>query len=99
MNYLHLHISDNEGFGIESSHRRFCQPEGGVLKKSEVSDLITMAQRYHITVVPEIDMPGHMRAILCDDRYARFRLQGLFGITNDTVLEITKKEARNSPKR
>jgi hexosaminidase len=69
-----------------------------VLKKQEVTDLINMAQRYYITVVPEIDMPGHMGAILCDNRYARFRLQGLFGITNDSVLDITSKEARKFAK-
>jgi hexosaminidase len=97
MNYLHLHISDNEGFGIEN-HRGFCPPEGGVLKKIEVSDLIKMAQLYYITVVPEIDMPGHMGAILCNNRYARFRLQGLFGITNNSVLDITSKEAREFAK-
>jgi hexosaminidase len=98
MNYLHLHISDNEGFGIESRHPGFCQPEGGVLKKSEVENLIKMAQRNYITVVPEIDMPGHMGAILCDNRYARFRLQGLFGIPNDHVLDITRKKARDFAK-
>jgi hexosaminidase len=114
MNYLHLHISDNEGFGIESSHPGFCRPgdvhplaaacpcspsaKSGVLKKAEVRDLITMAQRYFITVVPEIDMPGHMGAILCDKPYARFRLKGLFGIPNDSVLDITSKEAREFAK-
>ena len=98
MNYLHLHISDNEGFGIESRHRGFCRPTGGVLSQQEVKDLIAVAQRYYITVVPEIDMPGHMGAILCDNPYARFRLKGLFGITNHYVLDITSKEAREFAK-
>jgi hexosaminidase len=99
MNYLHLHISDNEGFGIKSDHRGFCRPERGVLSKDEVRDLIAMAQRYYITVVPEIDMPGHMGAILCDNPYARFQLKGLFGITNHYVLDITSKEAREFAKK
>ena len=98
MNYLHLHISDNEGFGIENSYS-FCPPEGGVLSEKEVRHLIAVAQRYYITVVPEIDMPGHMGAILCDDQYAQFRLKGLFGITNDSVLDITSKEAREFAKK
>jgi hexosaminidase len=97
MNYLHLHISDNEGFGIESGHRGFCRPKDGVLSRREVRELIAMARHYYITVVPEIDMPGHMGAILCD-KYAGFRLQGLFGITNDSVLDITSKEARKLAK-
>jgi hexosaminidase len=97
MNYLHLHISDNEGFGIKND-RCFCPPQGGVLKKQEVRDLIAMAQRYYVTVVPEIDMPGHMGAILCDNQYARFRLKGLFGMTNSHVLDITSKEAREFAK-
>jgi hexosaminidase len=116
MNYLHLHISDNEGFGIESRHPGFCRPgdkvkypladacrckptaKSGVLSKQEVTDLITMAQRYYITVVPEIDMPGHMGAILCNDKYAGFRLKGLLGIPNYHVLDITSKKARDFAK-
>lgn len=116
MNYLHLHISDNEGFGIQNDHG-FCLPgqgpppstfgaachcgsgdPGKVLSKDEVSHLIAIAQRYYVTVVPEIDMPGHMGAILCDDRYAQFRLQGLFGQTNYSVLDITTREARKFSK-
>lgn len=116
MNYLHLHISDNEGFGIQND-RGFCRPgdyvvypplapacqckptaKSGVLSKQEVSDLITMARRYYITVVPEIDMPGHMGAILCDDQYDQFRLKGLFGIPNYQVLDITNKKARDFAK-
>jgi hexosaminidase len=31
MNYLHLHISDNEGFGIESKYPGFCRPGDDVL--------------------------------------------------------------------
>lgn len=117
MNYLHLHISDNEGFGIESRHPGFCRPgddvvhplaaacrcsptaSSGVLSKQQVRDLITMAQRYYITVVPEIDMPGHIGAILCDNRYARFRLQGRLGKTNFSVLDITRSEAREFAKK
>jgi hexosaminidase len=117
MNYLHLHISDNEGFGIQND-RGFCRSgddvvypplaaaclcwptaKSGVLSTDEVKHLIKMAQRYYITVVPEIDMPGHMGAILCDNRYAQFRLKGRFGITNDRVLDITSKEARDFAKK
>ncbi|WP_336048077.1 family 20 glycosylhydrolase [Streptomyces sp. CA2R101] len=63
MNMLHLHLCDNQGFRIESSSH----PEvvdAPYLTKSEVSGLIALAEEYKITIVPEIEMPGHMAAIL-----------------------------------
>ena len=63
MNVLHLHLSDNEGFRIESDRH----PEivtKPALTKAEVRRLLELATRYHVTVIPEIDMPGHLRAPL-----------------------------------
>ena len=62
-NYLHLHLSDNYGFRLESTrHPEIVSPQH--YTNSEIRALIDLAQRYHITIVPEIDMPGHMDTIL-----------------------------------
>ncbi|MFD5128919.1 family 20 glycosylhydrolase [Streptomyces olindensis] len=57
LNYLHLHFSDDEGWRIQS--RDGLQPPQS-LTKDQVRSLIELAKRHHITVVPEIDMPGHL---------------------------------------
>ncbi|OJF10562.1 family 20 glycosylhydrolase [Couchioplanes caeruleus] len=63
LNYLHLHFSDNLGFRIESSsHPEIVSAQR--LTKRELADLISLAAQYHVTIVPEIDFPGHMDTIL-----------------------------------
>ncbi|MDP9867935.1 MULTISPECIES: beta-N-acetylhexosaminidase [Streptosporangium] len=39
-------------------------PHGGFYTKSELRDLVAHARTRGITIVPEIDMPGHMRAAI-----------------------------------
>ena len=39
-------------------------PHGGYYTQEEARDIVRYAQERHITVVPEIDMPGHMLAAL-----------------------------------
>ncbi|MEU1707608.1 family 20 glycosylhydrolase [Streptomyces sp. NPDC005706] len=63
LNYLHLHLSDDKGFRIEStSHPEVVSTQH--YSKQEMTDLIAYAARYHVMVVPEIDAPGHMAPIL-----------------------------------
>lgn len=62
-NFLHFHLSDNYGFRLESErHPEIMSPEH--YTKEQMRALIALAQRYQITIVPEIDMPGHMDTIL-----------------------------------
>ncbi len=63
LNTLHLHLSDNNGFRLEStSHPEIVSREH--LTKQQVRDIIAFAAARHVMVIPEIDMPGHMAAIL-----------------------------------
>jgi hexosaminidase len=62
-NYFHWHLSDNEGFRIESTtHPEIVTPP--YLTKAEVTDIINLANQYHLMIVPEIDTPAHTKAIL-----------------------------------
>jgi hexosaminidase len=63
LNQLHLHFSDNQGFRIESdSHPEVMTRP--YLTKRQVRDILAVARRYHVRVIPELDMPGHMQAAL-----------------------------------
>ncbi len=74
MNFLHLHLSDDQGWRIEikswpnlTEHGGSTEVgggEGGYYTQEQYSDLIKYAQDRYITVVPEIDMPGHTNAAL-----------------------------------
>jgi hexosaminidase len=67
MNVLHLHLSDNEGFRVES--KRFPKlhelgSEGQYYTQAEVREFIAYARDRGIRVMPEFEMPGHSRSIV-----------------------------------
>jgi hexosaminidase len=65
MNVLHLHLSENQGFRIESKKFPKLQElgsDGLYYTQAEMRDLISYAADRGIRVVPEFDMPGHSTA-------------------------------------
>lgn len=63
MNTFHLHLSDREGFRIQSdTHPEV--PTAPYLTKAEIANLVAFARDYHVTLIPEIDSPGHLTAAL-----------------------------------
>ena len=91
LNYLHLHLSDNQGWRIESERHPevVSQPN---LSKADVRRLIDLAARHHITVVPEIDMPGHMTAALA--RHPELQLRNALGGATPSNLDYTLPAAQ-----
>ena len=74
LNAFHWHLSDDQGFRIES--KRFPRLNeiaswreedgekiGGFYTQEEIRELVAFAAERHVTVVPEIDLPGHTSAI------------------------------------
>lgn len=74
LNRLHLHLSDDQGWRIEIKSRpRLTEigsstqvggGPGGFYTQAEYSDIVAHAASRFITIVPEIDMPGHTNAAL-----------------------------------
>ena len=74
MNVLHLHLSDDQGWRIEikswpnlAAHGGSIEVgggHGGFYTQEQYSEIIRYANEHYITVVPEIDMPGHTNAAL-----------------------------------
>jgi hexosaminidase len=68
INVLHLHLTDNEGWRIEcpsipSLTARSRSRQGACYSVEEYAALQEYAARRHITLVPEIDLPGHCAAL------------------------------------
>ncbi|MDR7128240.1 hexosaminidase [Algoriphagus sp. 4150] len=73
-NYLHLHLSDDQGWRIEiKSWPKLTEiggktevggTEGGFFTQEDYVEIVKYAADRFITVVPEIDMPGHTNAAL-----------------------------------
>jgi len=78
LNVLHLHLTDDQGWRIEIERypeltlkgsrfaERFQEPEytQGFYSQEELHHLVEYASERGITVVPEIEMPGHSLAVL-----------------------------------
>jgi hexosaminidase len=84
LNRLHLHLADDQGWRIEikswpnlarhGGSTAVGGGAGGFYTQAEYSDLVEYARRRFITVVPEIDMPGHTNAALAS--YAELNCDG-----------------------
>lgn len=74
LNVLHLHLTDDQGWRLELASRpRLTEVSGrtqvgggeaGFLTREDFADLVAYAADRHVTVVPEIDVPGHTNAAL-----------------------------------
>ncbi|MCK0130884.1 beta-N-acetylhexosaminidase [Flavobacteriaceae bacterium F08102] len=74
INKLHLHLSDDQGWRIEikswpklTEHGGSTEVGGGVggfYTQEDYKNIVAYAQKHFITIVPEIDMPGHTNAAL-----------------------------------
>lgn len=73
LNMLHLHLVDDQAWRIEikaypelterSSFRvgmdDMLRPIGGYYTQDQMRELCAFAAQYHVTIVPEIELPGH----------------------------------------
>lgn len=74
LNRLHLHLTDDQGWRLESEKwpalngigaaTEVGGTEGGQLTRTEYSELVAYAVERFVTVVPELDVPGHSNAAL-----------------------------------
>ncbi|MCR5130015.1 MAG: family 20 glycosylhydrolase [Prevotella sp.] len=64
MNVFHWHLTDDQGWRMEV--KRYPKLTAGQehFTQDEIREVVEYARQRHITVVPEIDMPGHMMAAL-----------------------------------
>lgn len=67
LNVLHWHLSDNEGFRVESKRFPKLQElasQGDYYTQAEIREFIAYGRDRGIRVVPEFDVPGHSRSWL-----------------------------------
>ncbi|MBS1975958.1 MAG: beta-N-acetylhexosaminidase [Bacteroidetes bacterium] len=102
MNILHLHLSDDQGWRIEikswpnlAKHGGSTQVgggKGGYYTQEQYRDIVAYAAARYVTVIPEIDLPGHINSALAsygelnggtvvpiEGRYTDTSTQGMLG--------------------
>ena len=74
MNIIHLHLTDDQGWRIEikswpnlavhGGKTEVGGKEGGFFTQEQYKELVAYAQARYMTLIPEIDMPGHINSAL-----------------------------------
>ncbi|GGA19587.1 beta-N-acetylhexosaminidase [Paenibacillus physcomitrellae] len=91
LNVLQLHFSENEGFTLQcDSHPEVMSPQ--YLTKEDLEEILQTAKRYHVTVIPSLDSPGHLGYALKD--HPEWLLQDSSGAPAKGALDITNEEAK-----
>ena len=85
INYLHLHLSDDQGWRIAingwpnltsvGGSTEVGGGAGGYYTQADYKTIVAYAQAHYITIVPEIDGPGHTNAALAS--YADLNCNGV----------------------
>ncbi|SEA56811.1 hexosaminidase [Arachidicoccus rhizosphaerae] len=75
-NYLHLHLTDDQGWRVQIKAFPGLTRQGALVKtadgrtqplyytQDELKDLVAFAAKYYVQLIPEIDIPGHNTALL-----------------------------------
>jgi hexosaminidase len=84
MNVLHLHLTDDQGWRIEikswpdlttiGGSTQVGGGKGGFYTQEQYAGIVKYAADRYITIVPEVDMPGHTNAALAS--YAELNCDG-----------------------
>ncbi|GLV83243.1 hypothetical protein Slala03_29320 [Streptomyces lavendulae subsp. lavendulae] len=86
LNYFHFHLSDTYGFRLESStHPEIVSTDH--YSKQDIADLVALGRKYHVTIVPEIDTPGHMNAVLA--AHPELRLKSAAGVSSPDFIDLS----------
>ncbi|MFF2507839.1 glycoside hydrolase family 20 protein [Streptomyces sp. NPDC058067] len=89
-NQLGLHFSDDQAFRIQSdSHPEIVSPEH--LTKAQVREIVSLAAQRHITVVPEIDSPGHLGAVIA--AHPSLQLRNASGVPTRGAVDISNPQS------
>ena len=100
LNVLHLHLSDDEGFRVESKRYPRLQQygsDGMYYTQKQMREIIAYARKRGVRIVPEFDVPGHATSWLVG--YPRLGSRsGSFEITRhfDTSTDLIDPTQENT---
>ena len=64
LNYMQLHLTDDQSFTFPSEAYPKLATKGRHYSKEELVDLVDYSMRRGITLIPEIDIPGHSKKFI-----------------------------------
>ncbi|MEU8681485.1 glycoside hydrolase family 20 protein [Streptomyces sp. NPDC048611] len=90
LNQFQLHFSDDQGFRIQSdTHPQIVSADH--LTKAQIRQIVALARSLHISVVPELDSPGHLGAVLA--HYPELQLRNAQGRVITGAIDISNPKS------
>ncbi|CAF2731162.1 unnamed protein product [Rotaria sp. Silwood2] len=96
MNVLHLHLSDDQAFRLESKRFPGLHDLHEFYSQSDMQNLIEYARQHAICIIPEFDMPAHTTAWfigyphLASNKNSYYQLEKTWGVKNATM-DVTRQ--------
>jgi len=63
-NVFHWHLTDDEGWRLEINKPGETPTYGGYYTQAQLKDIVAYARQRNVTIVPEIEMPGHVASAI-----------------------------------
>ncbi|WP_219835712.1 alpha-L-fucosidase [Paenibacillus sp. R14(2021)] len=97
MNTLHLHLTDGwptdgGGFRLNSDKYPGLADNDASYTKEQIRHMEDLAKKYHINIIPEIDVPAHAPVMTEFNKNLRFTCAGLKNAYG--LIDITKEQNR-----
>ena len=90
LNTIHFHFTDNNAFRLVSERFPYlAAPQA--YTRADIRRFEEAAHRYHVTIIPEVEMPAHAAAILKARPDLRFDCPQMGGSTLDVTKAATRR--------
>ncbi len=95
--FLHIHFTDDQGYRLPSkSYPAIPTPNASYTEK-EIQDLVAYADARGVTIVPEVELPGHSSALQAalpeifgakDPATGKYETLGVINIANEQIYPV-----------
>jgi hexosaminidase len=98
--YLHIHFTDDQGYRLPSKHFPQLPTKGESYTEDEIRELVAYADARGVTIIPEIEMPGHSLSIqgampevfgAKNETTGKFDTLGVINIANEEIYPVLDK--------
>ncbi|MGP3980052.1 family 20 glycosylhydrolase [Streptomyces sp. KR80] len=97
LNTVHLHLTESEAFRLKSPKFPGLAPEQAYTK-ADIARFEAVAAKYHVTIVPEIDLPAHAGAIAEHWPETKWACESMNRKPYPVNLDVTKQATRDVAK-
>jgi hypothetical protein len=95
MNTLHIHFTDVGGFRLNSEKYPGLADPAKSYGRAKIDALEDLAEKYHISIVPEIDIPAHARPMTRYEPSLKFTCPEMIDANNEGwTIDVTKDANR-----